>query len=36
MSNAKLVLEVYEKDVDKAYNFVKLIDMIRDWEKKNV
>lgn len=33
---AKLVLEVYEKDVDEAYNFAKLTDMIRDWESKNV
>lgn len=36
MPNAKLVLEVYEEDVDKAYNFGKLTNMIRDWEKKNV
>lgn len=36
MKNAKLVLEVYEEDVDNAYNFEKIVYMVRNWEKDYV
>lgn len=36
MKKANLVLEVYEEDVDNAYNFEKLAYMIRNWEKDYV